>query len=55
MTSTVKHPESKEVFFQRDGKWYFWDINFIEELGPYDSQHQAEEEYTFYMVEVYGI
>jgi hypothetical protein len=37
---------------ERDGKWYFWDGDWKTEHGPFDSQAQAEREFSRYCREM---
>jgi hypothetical protein len=36
------------LFQKGDGTWWFWDETWTEEIGPYSSQQEAQEQLEKY-------
>lgn len=45
---------SKIVHLCEDGKWYFWDEVYFDELGPYDTKEECQTAFDKYCREELG-
>lgn len=46
---------SKNPIHFHDGKWWFWDEIWIDRIGPFDSEEEAQKAIRKYCEEVLGM
>ena len=47
--TTMKGVDELPQIHEKDGKWYFWDETWVDRIGPFDSQEEAEQKLKAYV------
>lgn len=46
MTDKMEYPD-KDIFWS-NGSWYFWDADWEDAIGPFDTEGECQENYKLY-------